>query len=178
MKKCDRDEISKELGVAPIKIDSSLLTAQRRFRYYWTNIENVEQPEDKGIKLSDILEKEEDIDESYFYTKEDLDIENMSRIIRSKKIDMNRGPGFSSYEHSDKSRVVMSEFYCGLPFNFLKLKNKKARKFTPLECERLQGLPDNYTKKLEYNRGMRYKVIGDAFTLPVIEHIIKYAKEL
>src|SRR5690606_22895048 len=144
----------------------------------WTNIENVEQPEDKGIKLSDILEKEEDIDESYFYTKEDLDIENMSRIIRSKKIDMNRGPGFSSYEHSDNSRVVMSEFYCGLPFNFLKLKNKKARKFTPLECERLQGLPDNYTKKLEYNRGMRYKVIGDAFTLPVIEHIIKYAKEL
>lgn len=51
-----RDEITKQLGVEPIMINSALLSAQNRKRYYWTNIPNVTQPEDKGILLKDILE--------------------------------------------------------------------------------------------------------------------------
>lgn len=48
MKKEDKDIISKELGVEPIRINSSLLSPQLRDRLYWTNIPNVTQPEDAG----------------------------------------------------------------------------------------------------------------------------------
>ena len=51
-----REQITKELGVEPILINSSLLSAQNRQRYYWTNIPSVKQPEDRGILLKDILE--------------------------------------------------------------------------------------------------------------------------
>jgi len=47
--------ISEHLGVEPILINSSLVSAQNRERYYWTNISNVTQPEDRGIKLVDIV---------------------------------------------------------------------------------------------------------------------------
>lgn len=51
-----RAQITRELGVEPILINSALVSAQSRQRLYWTNIPGVEQPEDKGILLRDILE--------------------------------------------------------------------------------------------------------------------------
>jgi site-specific DNA-cytosine methylase len=51
-----KEEITKHLGVEPYLINSALVSAQNRERYYWTNIENVPQPEDRGILLKDILE--------------------------------------------------------------------------------------------------------------------------
>ena len=48
---------------------------------------------------------------------------------------------------------------------------KKVRRLTPLECERLQGFPDNYTEGLSDNQ--RYKCLGNAVTVPVIEYIIE-----
>ena len=56
MKKEYLDIISEYMGVDPIFINSSLVSAQSRQRYYWTNIPNVEQPEERGIVLRDILE--------------------------------------------------------------------------------------------------------------------------
>ena len=47
--------ISSYLGVEPIEINSSLVSAQNRKRLYWTNIPNVTQPEDRGILLKDIV---------------------------------------------------------------------------------------------------------------------------
>lgn len=51
-----RAEITRSLGVEPIAINSALVSAQNRQRLYWTNIPGVEQPEDKGIYLVDIIE--------------------------------------------------------------------------------------------------------------------------
>lgn len=51
-----REEITRRLGVEPICINSALVSAQNRQRLYWTNIPGVEQPEDRGILLRDILE--------------------------------------------------------------------------------------------------------------------------
>ena len=56
-----RDEITKQLGVEPIMINSALVSAQSRKRLYWTNIPNVQQPEDKGIMLNDVLESGENL---------------------------------------------------------------------------------------------------------------------
>jgi len=67
MKKEYQDVITKYLGVEPIKINSSLVSAQNRKRLYWTNIPNVTQPEDKKIYLKDILE--EQVDVKYFLSE-------------------------------------------------------------------------------------------------------------
>ena len=56
MKKESRDIITEYLGVEPIEINSSLVSAQNRRRLYWTNIPNVTIPKDKGIVIKDILE--------------------------------------------------------------------------------------------------------------------------
>ena len=56
MKQEYQDIISEHLGVKPIMINSALMSAQNRVRLYWTNIPNIEQPEDKGIVLKDVLE--------------------------------------------------------------------------------------------------------------------------
>jgi len=59
MKKEFLDYINNLFGVEPIMINSSLLSAQNRKRYYWTNIEGVTQPEDKGLMLKDIVHENE-----------------------------------------------------------------------------------------------------------------------
>ena len=56
MKKEYLDVISEYMGVEPIMINSALVSAQNRVRYYWTNIPGIEQPEDRGMVLRDILE--------------------------------------------------------------------------------------------------------------------------
>ena len=48
------------------------------------------------------------------------------------------------------------------------------RKLTPIECERLQSLPDNYTDGV--SNSQRYKALGNAFNANVVAHILKYLK--
>lgn len=55
MKKEHQDVISKYLGVEPVALNSSLISAQSRYRLYWTNIPGYTEPEDKGILLKDIV---------------------------------------------------------------------------------------------------------------------------
>lgn len=62
-----RDEITRELGVEPVMINSALVSAQERKRLYWTNIPNVTQPSDKGIVLDDIILSAEKVPEKYWY---------------------------------------------------------------------------------------------------------------
>lgn len=68
MKKEFRDKISELMWCEPILIDSALVSAQHRERYYWTNIPWVCQPEDRWLLLKDILEDE--VDEKYNFSKE------------------------------------------------------------------------------------------------------------
>ena len=51
------------------------------------------------------------------------------------------------------------------------LKKVRVRRLTPLECERLQGLPDNYTDNVSDTH--RWKTLGNAVTVPVIEYVVK-----
>ena len=64
MKSEYKNIISEHLGVEPILIDSALVSAQRRKRYYWTNIEGVEQPNDKRIMLKDIVHENMDMNKA------------------------------------------------------------------------------------------------------------------
>ena len=61
MKREWQDIITKSLGVEPIKINSSLVSAGHRKRLYWTNIPNIEQPEDRGVIINDVITSEENV---------------------------------------------------------------------------------------------------------------------
>lgn len=52
--------------------------------------------------------------------------------------------------------------------------NEIIRKLTPVECERLQGLPDNYTEGVSNTQ--RYKCCGNAFNVDVVAHILSFIK--
>ena len=79
-----RAQITRELGVEPILINSALVSAQNRQRLYWTNIPGVEQPEDKGILLRDILESGLPMREKAYTLKATMCNQNgPSNILRS-----------------------------------------------------------------------------------------------
>ena len=150
-KKEDIDYISLVLGVKPIRINSSLVSAQLRDRMYWTNIPGVTQPEDKHIKLQDIL------------TSGYADREKARCLLVS-----------DSRPLKDKKRMIHRYYDTGfttLVFEDLKDKENTCRYFNQTELERLQTLPAGYTKEL--NRNQAANVIGDAWTVDVIAHIFK-----
>lgn len=78
MKNEERDKISEFLGVQPVAINSNLVSALERNRYYWTNIPGITQPEDKGLFFSDV--QETDVEERYFFTQKTY--ESMEKILQ------------------------------------------------------------------------------------------------
>ena len=60
--------------------------------------------------------------------------------------------------------------------------NKTIRRLTPIECERLQGFPDNWTKTGkelgEISDSQRYKMCGNAVTVDVVEAVAKNIKKV
>ena len=85
--------------IEPILINSALLSAQSRQRYYWTNIPEVEQPEDKGVILRDILE-------DYPDEKYNLSESKVNRVLNEK-----RGKGFFYNENSEKIGTVIAGYH-------------------------------------------------------------------
>ena len=180
MKKEWEDMITREMKVEPIIINSSLVSAQNRVRYYWTNIKGIEQPLDKGITLSDILE-----DTTYM---------NKGTIIGRRlnkdghREDYNKEiPIIQCLEvratNTDKSncltRVEKDNVLTSLPigrhrdaFGMISGKRLPFRYYTRLEYERLQTLPDNYTSMVSDSAAK--KAIGNAWTVDVISHIFSY----
>ena len=87
--------------------------------------------------------------------------------------------GWDFKHHSDvrnyKSSAVVANFFKGVPYNVLKDWNC-IRHFHPIECERLQTLPDNYTEGVSNTQ--RYKMIGNGWTVDVISLILKGMKNI
>lgn len=192
MKKEYMDIISKELGVKPIFINSSLVSAQNRQRLYWTNISNIKQPKDKQIYLKDIIEqgvvdrdKSFCIDANYFKggNLEQYFSKKRRQLVFNKKyetIQINPDKSCGGYQPSIQNRVYSIEGKSAALNTFCVNKIgttdiKSWRKLTPLECERLQTLPDNYTQGVSNTQ--RYKMLGNGFTVDVIVHILKGIKK-
>jgi len=158
MKKQYQDIISEHLGVEPIAINSNLVSAQNRYRLYWTNIPVESLPEDKGIMLKDIL-----LDDA-----QEPMLSNIYGGFKEKKPRV----------HFDKSVTIRTASGGGhIPSVTLRnhaFDGSKHRKLTPVECERLQTLPDNYTEGISNTQ--RYKMIGNGFTVDVVAHILKGIK--
>lgn len=173
----DMRTISKTLGVAPILIDSSTLSGQQRKRLYWTNIPSVKQPNKKQVCVVDILENvtaENLINETTFNDKKQAS-ERCEKPLRIGTIG-NGGQGERVYSVYGKSVTLTANGGGRGAKTGLYLIGDAVRKLTPLEAERLQTLPDNYTAVDGITPTNRYKAIGNGWTVDVIAHIFTHLK--
>jgi DNA (cytosine-5)-methyltransferase 3A len=161
------------LGVEPIMINSALVSAQNRRRLYWTNIPNVTQPEDKGLVIRDIYIPDKSLE------REDLRIAQTA--IKTKnyiKYDISN-KGYYSQAHRlyylDGKAPTQARCRTETKTNILLDEDTYRYKIiSPVECERLQTLPDNYTAGLPKTR--RFEVLGNGWTVDVIVHILRGIK--
>lgn len=217
-----KDQISKELGVEIMHINSALVSAQNRQRFYAFNWE-VEQPEDRGILLKDILEttpcdavqigyrnrREED---GKLYRRFETSNEPKANALTTVQTDSmvaqaicyrgrknKEGDYFLNYEirEDSKANALVGNYTKALVITNgsgdpiyevkngeIEIKGRKypikladgfyiIRKLTPIECERLQTMPDNYTAAV--SNAQRYKGLGNGWTAEVIIHILQGA---
>lgn len=168
MKNKDKDIISQALGVEPISINSNLFTAQDRDRCYWTNIPVDLDIEDRGIILKDIILDYDKVDDNFWYKipfKYNGDDEKIQCTLNLKGHDIMK----RVYNINGKVGTLT----CCRGGNLQKkiYQNGKCRKLTPLEYERLQTVPDNYTYGV--SNSQRYNLLGNGWTVDVIAHIFK-----
>jgi len=182
MKKEEKEKMSNALSmVEPIMINAALVSAQSRKRLFWIGklIANtyitvgISLPVDKKIYLKDILEKE--VSKKYFvnarFTFVDIEMIDYSRPIRLGIINKG-GQGERIYSIYGKSVTLSANGGGrGAKTGLYMLNDEKIRRLTPIECERLQSLPDNYTEGISETQ--RYKVLGNAFNVEVVTHIFR-----
>ena len=139
--------ITEMLGVEPVAINSNLVSAHNRHRLYWTNIP-FDVPADKGIMLKDILE------------------DGIVDRDKSHCIDANyfKGGNLKSYFEKHRRQLVFTDHTY-----------TEYRKLTPLECERLQTVPEGYTNHVSNTQ--RYRMLGNGWTVDVVSRIFKSIHE-
>lgn len=161
MKKEWAEVISKFLSVMPIQIDSALVSAQTRNRLYWTNIPNVKQPKDMGIYWCDVFEEN---GTALYYTEK-----SFNWLFKDPK----RKAKYKEYGRFDKVKMQMLEKSHHKGYSnqrcFGIIDNKGTRYITPIECERLQNVPDNYTQGV--SNSQRYMMLGNGWNVNTITHI-------
>ena len=187
MKKADKEEITRILteiypDVQCYLINSALVSAQNRKRLYWTNIQWVEQPEDKWIVLKDILQTDWECDIKSYCIPASYHKENTKSLVKRNKTGLmvrvwqfNSGwQGDRVYSPEWKSVSLSANGGGRWAKTGLYEVPPVIRKLTPIECERLQTLPDNYSEGVSNTQ--RYKAIWNGWTVDVIAHIFSYIK--
>lgn len=164
-----RDLISDILGVQPIMINSSLVCAAERKRYYWTNIPNIKQPEDKNIVLKNIVVNAEDVPSKYWYDKPFTYNGDDKKVQCTLHMNGHRNMK-EVYNLNGKCNTILCDGDGGNRQKKI-YQNGRCRKLMPIEYERLQTLPDNYTSSVSDSR--RYSLVGNGWTVDVIAHILK-----
>ena len=148
------------LGVEPVFINSDLVSAQSRQRFYWCNW-YVTQPQDRKIFFKDVMEHD-----------------RKSKRISEGKIDrvLNSKFGVGRFADLNTAKIgTVVAGYCKQPSDgWYVLRDGVPTMLTPVECERLQTLPDEYTSGISDTQ--RYKAIGNGWTVDVIAHIFDCMK--
>ena len=163
-----KDVISEYLGVKPVLINSNCFSAQDRPRLYWTNIPvDIRSLKESNLCLRDIMEP--NVDEKYYYDYPLYDVDMSKQVC-----------AHMDFKNSEMHKRIFNPAFkchtltaCGGGHHQKKvLDNGRARKLIPLEYERLQTLPDNYTEGVSDNR--RYTALGNGWTVDVISYIFSY----
>ena len=157
MKKEWQDVITEALGVKPIEITSAKFVPQARRRLYWTNIPNIEQPEQGDYDINDFFEG--DGFPSACNVKREFKRKELFNTLTATYWKGIRGSGRPSVSTEE---------------GFLDDNRDAHRMLTPNECEALQTVPKNYTDCV--SKTQRYKMLGNGWTVDVIAHIFKNLK--
>lgn len=157
--------MSRMLGVYPVRINSKLVVAQQRDRYYWTNIKtkrtmfdvvaDIPQPKDRGVLLKDII---------------------TSGMVKSEKHKALMHRMYYSFGHKDKKSKKAQEYILKREKfgNTIIYEEGYMRLANKVELCRLQGFPDNYCDILNLQKSA--SLLGDGWTLPIITHILSFMK--
>ena len=206
MKKEHQDRISEGIGVEPTMINSQDVgTAHHRKRLYWTNIK-IDGWHDlnKDVSLKDILEdgfvdrdKSFCLDANYFKGGSMKMYKEKSRRQLVFDIEKKKGCrqiGVADIKGYDIIKRVYDPDYKAPSLTTMqggwrqpKVATSELywRNLTPLECERLQTVPDGYTEmgvfgdeytyedEKPISNTQRYKMLGNGWTVAVISHIMK-----
>lgn len=186
MKKEWEDIITNILGVEPIEINSSLVSAQNRRRLYWTNIPNVILPKDKNITLADILEDIEfpnpaairgrrlnkativgrRLDKNGHRQDYDKTIP-ITQCLEVRATNTNKSNCLTTV---DKDNVLTPLPVGRYPDAFKN--NLPFRYYTTKEMCRLQTLPDSFLNMIPESAAR--KALGNGWTVDVIAHIFSF----
>lgn len=165
----DKKIIDNTLGCVGKTFNSQLLSAQNRNRVYWTNFDFDVPSVRKPIYMQDILENK--VDDKYYLTQKMYDciMSPGTKGWQSGKMEINLKIArpltatMHKMHRADTDNYVSTEYQPAGKTN--------VRRLTPVECERLQTLPDNYTSGVSDTS--RYKCIGNGWTVDVVAHILK-----
>ena len=174
----DEDIITNLMGVSPIMLDAADFSAQTRKRLFWTNIPNVEQPKSKSeLVIKDIVEPADDVDSKYWYNYEyTFNGEDKNPICTLHINCFKMGKRVSNLNSKCYTLTCVNGGYTHKKVH----QAGRNRKMTPLEYERCQSLPDNYTKfgmkdgkVIKMSDTPRYNACGNGWNANVIKHILK-----
>ena len=170
MTKENKAIITRIMGVNPIMINSADFTPQNRKRLYWTNIPILKWTP-KKLVLSDIAQP---IEQKQEFLITDKVFKYLSEEYTGRKIQ--RTVSASIRNLNEKSRCLSTRS-CDIGSNSGLCLYQDGEYFvaTPIECERLQTLPDDYTFGI--SNSQRYKCIGNGWTVDVIAWILSYLKK-
>ena len=185
MRKESEQVITDILGVEPIEINSNLVSAQNRKRLYWTNIPFDLNIKDKNIKLKDIIEhgivdrdKSHCLDAnywkggnltSYFEKSRRQLVFSEDGLCHVGLADVNGYDLMKRVYHIEGKAPTLNACTGGNREPKIAVGETLWRKLTPLECERLQTVPEGYTEGVSNTQ--RYKMLGNGWTVDVVAHI-------
>ena len=184
MKKEHQDFISSILGFEPIVINSEKLAPHLRHRLYWTNIPNIQQPTDLGLKLNDFL-VDGYSDREKARTLLESDSRPLSTPIKMCHRYFNTGFTtliFKSKEHYNLIKTHFDGNFKNKSANEIDELSKQmdlslydgVRYMTNIERESCQTVPNGYTNSLTQNEAAG--ILGDGWTVDVIAHIFSFLK--
>lgn len=156
--------------VHKILINSALVSAQNRNRYYWTSFE-VEQPQHSNVQHSDVLE-------STGFPASSSRTKNGDRIVAIKdNFNTVVANYFKGHRANSRPGVLICKTLSGCNYDLLS--KEQFRMLTPRECFRLQTVPEHYIDKIlacGVSNSQLYKIAGNGWTDEVIAHIFRGMK--
>ena len=173
--KAIKEMISETLGVGSdektrfTEIDSSLVSAQRRKRFYVTNFGEIKQPNDRNISLESILQSGTvDRQKSLCLTRRYAGFEGSQSYLRRRYFGKSMGQAVFENTTAEQQKEIWKQD----PYQEIETEGA-IRALTPIECERLQTLPDDYTKAV--SERWRKECIGNGWIAEVIIYLLNHA---
>ena len=168
-KNSDIEIINRELGVKGIKFNSRLCLPQNRNRVYWTNIPFELPNKEMTLTMQDLLQT--NVEDKYYLTQKMYDC-----VMKPASKGWQSGKMETDLKIARPLTATMHKMHRADTDNYISTKYKpldktNLRRLTPIECERLQGVKDNYTDGVSDTQ--RYRMLGNGWTVDVIVHIFK-----